>query len=210
MRKHPLSLLTAALACALILNSCDDENEPVETLLTGFMTAHTDSEGYISSIDDDFGTHYRVSEKKDKLSPDTTLRIVASAALDDSHNVRILQMVQALSYIAPPDSIIPDTMRVKDPIEIESLYIGGGYLNIHVGIKVGSEDARHTLFYTRLDSPGKLKFTFYHNSYDDRGTYTRYAYVSIPLWGYLPSKNDTVFLSCKGYQEDYDYKLIYK
>lgn len=210
MKHYPLTLLTAALACVFALNSCDDEREPVETLFSGFMTAQTDSEGYISTIHDDFGTIYRVSEKKDKLTPDTIYRIVASAALDDSYNARIEQMVFPMSYIAPPDSIIPDTLRVKDPIEIESLYIGGGYLNIHIGIKVATEESKHSLFYTRLDNPGKLEFTFYHNSYDDGNTYTKFAYVSIPLWVYGPARNDTVFLNCNGYREDYDYKLIYK
>ena len=201
-------ILTVALTPVIV--SCDDDNEPVETMFSGFMTGYTDTEGYISVLNDDFGKQYMVNDKSEQLKPDTLYRLVATVSLDENQTAQIIQMVPTISYIAPNDSIIPDTMRATDPLEIQSLYIGGGYLNIHLGIKVKKEGTVHSLFYTRLSSSGKLKFTFYHNAYGDEPVYTKYAYVSIPLYPYDLAKNDTVFLSCKGYQEDYDYKLIYK
>ena len=199
------------LACTIaLIASCKEERELVETMYSGFMTGQTDSQGYISVLKDDFGKLYKVSEETDKFRPDTLYRLVVSVALDEDNNARVIQAVPTISYIAPHDSIIPDTMRVKDPIKIESIYIGGGYLNINVGIKVKNEDSQHSLFYTCLDNTDRLQFTFYHNAYGDEYVYTKHAYVSIPLYGYGLAKNDTVFLSCKGYEEDYDYKLIYK
>lgn len=204
-------LMTAALTALCILSlSCDDKKEKVETMYSGFMTAHTDADGYISILTDDFGKQFMVSEKTDQLRPDTLYRIVASVALSENQSARIIQMAPTISYIAPDDSIIPDTMRVKDPIEIQSVYIGGGYLNVNLGIKVKKEDTKHSLFYARLNESGKLKFTFYHNAYGDEPIYTKRAYVSIPLYGYGLAKNDTVFLTANGYEKDYDYKLIYK
>ena len=210
MRKYLSILLILAVALTPVLISCDDENEPIETMFSGFMTGYTDTEGYISVLNDDFGKQYMVSEKSDKLEPDTLYRLVASVALDENLTARILQAVPAISYRAPEDAFIVDSLRVKDPVQIQSLYIGGGYLNIHLGIKVAKEGSLHRLFYTHVYSPGKLKFTIYHNAYNDKPVYTKNAYMSIPLNGYGLSKNDTVFLSCKGYGEDYDYKLIYK
>lgn len=203
-----LMILSAAVLPALV--SCDEKKEPIETMFSGFMTGRTDSEGYIKSLKDDYGKNYKVTEKSEKLDPDSNYRLVASVAIDENLTARILQMAPAISYQAPEDSIIPDSMRVKDPVEIHSLYIGGGFLNIYMGIKVAKEGTAHRLFYSHLDTPGKVKFTIYHNAYGDEPVYTKHAYVSIPLAGYGLGQNDTVFLSANGYQEDYDYKLIYK
>ena len=210
MKKAVSIIMILASFLMLALISCDDDKEKIETMFSGFMTAYTDAEGYVTILKDDYGKQYMVREKTEQLVPDTLYRLVASVALDENQTARILQMVETISYIAPPDSIIPDSLRVKNPVEIQSLYIGGGYLNIFMGIKVAKEGTLHRLFYTRLDSPGKLKFTFYHNAYGDGQVYTKHAYISIPLYGYGLAKNDTVFLSAKGYKEDYNYKLIYK
>lgn len=209
--KRISAIVISALTCAVLsFIACEDEKDTVETMYNGFMTGQTDANGHICVLKDDFGKQYTVKDESDKLKPDTAYRMVASIAIDDDNTARILQKVPAISYIAPEDSIVPDTMHVKDPIEIISHYIGGGYLNLHVGILVKNESSEHTLFYTRLDTPGKLKFTIYHNAYGDTHVYTKYAYISIPLQGYGLAKNDTVFLSCTGYQKDYDLKLIYK
>ena len=211
MKKNLSIAFTSALfICALAAIACEEKKDPVETMMTGFMTGHTDSEGYITVLNDDFGRQYMVKEKSDKLVPDTLYRIVASVALDENYSAKFVQMAQTLSYIAPEDSIVPDTMRVKDPIQIVSAYIGGGYLNVYVDIKVKKEGTEHTFFYTHLNTPGKPAFTFYHNAYGDEPVYTKHAYVSIPLYGYGLARNDTVSLSCKSYEGDYDMNLIYK
>lgn len=207
--KRKLTVILAA-ACILSFTTCLDEKDPVEPMMSGFMTGYTDSEGYISVINDDFGKQYMISEKSDRLNPDTLYRIVASLALGDNNSARIQQMVKTMSYTAPEDSIIHDSLRVKHPIEIVSTYIGGGYLNIYVAVKVAKENSPHRLFYTHQGDPGRPRFTIYHNAYDDGQVYTKHAYISIPLSGYGLTKNDTVSLSCKGYQEDYDLNLIYR
>lgn len=209
MKRITPFLIVLTTLCVVSLTACDDK-EPIGTMYSGFMTGYTDSEGYISVLCDDFGKRYMVSEKTDKLEPDTLYRIVASVTLDENQNAQILQMASTISYPAPENAFIADSLRVKDPVEIQSIFIGGGYLNIHLGIKVAKEGTLHRLFYARLDNTDKVKFTIYHNAYHDGQVYTKYAYISIPLQGYNLAKNDTVFLSCKGYEEDYDYKLVYK
>ena len=204
-----LLVLTAIIVPTFI--SCDDDKEPIETMYSGFMTGTTDSEGYIKTLKDDFGKLYTVTEKSEKLNPDAKYRVVASIAVDENLTARILQMVPAISYQAPEDSLVPDSMRVKDPVQIHSLYIGGGFLNINLGIKVAHEGTVHRLFYSHLDTtPGKVEFTIYHNAYGDEPVYTKQAYLSIPLSGYGLAQNDTVFLTAKGYEEDYAYSPVYK
>ena len=202
--------LTAAVTCTFALCSCDDEKEPVATMYSGFMTGYTDIEGYISVLNDDFGRQYMVNEKSDQLEPDTIYRLVASIALDEKQTARILQTAPTMSYKAIKEYLLPDSMRGRDPLEIQGIYIGGGYLNINAGVKVQKEGTMHSLVYTYRNSPGKLKFKIYHNAYGDGQIYSKRVYISIPLQGYGLAKNDTVFLSCKGYEEDYEYKLVYK
>lgn len=210
MKKTLFLIITLLSLFIWSFMACDDEKEPVETMYSGFMTGYTDAEGYISVLNDDFGKQYMVSEKSEQLKSDTLYRLVASVALDEHLTARIIQMAPTISYVAPEDSIMSDTMRVKDPLEIQSLYIGGGYLNIYVGIKVQKEDTKHSILYTHSKNKGQAAFKIYHNAYGDGQVYTKHAYISIPLHGYGLAKNDTVFLNCKGYQEDYEYELIYK
>lgn len=205
--KRTVLLLTIAAILMPTVISCIEKGEKIETMVSGFMTGMTDSEGYVKTLKDDFGRQYTVNEKSEQLNPNTKYRLVTSLALDENLNARILQMVPAISYKAYEDSVNPD---FNDPVEIYSRYIGGGFLNINLGVKVSKEDAEHELFYSHVNTPGKVEFTIYHNAHGDEPVYSKYAYISIPLFGYGLSKNDTVFLSAQGYKEDYDYELIFK
>ena len=210
MKRTTALLLTLTALSALSFTSCSIDDKTVGTMFSGFMTGYTDQEGYVSVIKNDFGEEFMVSEKTEQLKPDTLYRMVASVELDENKTARIIQMVPTLSRRAPIDTLLHDSVRITDPVEIQSIYIGGGYLNINVGIKVENEESNHKVLYSRLVTPGRLSFTIYHNARGDRPVYTKHAYISIPLYGYGLAKNDTVFLSCKGYQEDYDYKLVVK
>ena len=136
-------------------------------MFSGFMTSHTDSQGYITSLVTDMGEIYKNN--------------------------------------------VPAAMRVQDPVELISYYIGGGFLNIKVGIKVQDADSRHSVSYARqYSNSGKLRFTIFHNAYNEAEMITKYLYMSIPLSQYGLHENDKVFLRCKGYEEDYDLELPYR
>jgi hypothetical protein len=210
MKRIASVLVLMAAVCIPALLSCEDENEPVGTILSGFMTGYTDADGYISVLNDDFGNQYMVSGGSEQLRPDSIYRIVASVELDENKTAKIQQMVPTLSYVAPETDVVPDTMRVTDPVKIEGAYIGGGYLNVNVVVKVKNEDSRHSFIYAHTTSAGADRFVFYHNAYGDEPVYSKHIYISIPLYGYGLAKNSKVFLSCKGYEEDYDMEFTYK
>lgn len=209
MKRTTLLLALAALFMPAVI-SCIEDQEKIETMFSGYMSGYTDSEGYVTVLKDDFGTEYMVSEKSDQLNPDTLYRLVASVALDKNRTARILQMVPTISYYAPADSIIPDSLKTTDQVELISAYIGGGYLNINLGIKVSKEDAVHRLIYAQKDSIGRKVFTIYHNAYGDRPVYTKHAYISIPLYVYGLAKNDTVFLCSKAFKKDRENILVFR
>lgn len=210
MKRSVLTTLILAAVMMPAIVSCTDEKEPVETMFTGYMSGFTDPKGYISVLTDDFGKQYMVSGGSEKLRPDTLYRIVAAIAIDENNTAQIKQMVPAMSYVAPESTVVPDTMRVTDPVQIESAYIGGGYLNVNVIIKVKNEDSKHLFLYAHTNTASKTGFTFYHNAYGDTPVYSKRIYVSIPLTVYGLTTNSKVSLTCKGYQEDYDMEFTYR
>lgn len=208
MKKY---LISALVLLTGIMVSCKDDKEPVESMINGFSTGYTDSKGYISVIKDDMGNEFMVSEKSERFEPDSVYRLVTSLAISENNTARILQVIQPISYKAPETSNLPDSLKVQNPVQINSAYIGGGYLNINLGVKVQKENSKHTLLYARKsNSSKKAKFVIYHNAHGDGEMYTKYAYISIPLRGYGLQKNDTVYLSCKGYEADCDMKFVFK
>ena len=208
--KRIAAIIVSAIAVIFSASSCKEDREKIETMMSGYMTGYTDSEGYFTVINDDMGNQYMVSERDKKHQPDTLLRVVATIALDERNTARIIQCVFPIANRAREESSLHDTLKKADPIEIQSLYIGGGFLNVNLGIRVQTEGTKHKIVYSYSDDSDKLRFTIYHNAHDDKPVYTKKAYLSIPLSGYGLNKNDTVFLNCKGYEEDYEYKLIYK
>lgn len=207
-----LGILTVATSL-LAFVSCSDENEPIGTILSGFMTGYTNSKGQFESVKDDTGNTYAVSQDLERgylLPADTMLRMVAVAYILEDGTLDMQQTVATHSYQAPLDHQIPDSMRVNDPLSIMTSYIGGGYLNLEIGIKVQKEGTSHALIYTVLPESGMYHFKLYHNAHGDKPVYTKKAYFSIPLSHYGLSHGDSVRLSCAGYESDYDIKLIYR
>ena len=207
--KKTVCLLLAATVLSFI--ACNEDREPIDTMYSGFMTGYTNSDGYLYLLKDDFGRQFQVvSGDEGKHKPDTLYRLVTSLAVNDNGKANLLQAVQALSYVAPQDTIIHDSLKVRDPLMVNTYYIGGGYLNLTLAIKVKTEGTRHSLLYTYSNAAGKPLFRIYHNDYGDEPVYTKNAFVSIPLNKYSLSKNDTVLIIYMSYDQDCLLKLIYK
>ncbi len=119
MKRFTATFVLAAAACFTVFISCKEKDE-IETMLSGFMTGYTDSEGYISVLNDDLGNQYMISGETEKFTPDTLLRMVVVIALEENNSARILQKVYPFAYKAPEDSVIEDSLRIKDPVQIES------------------------------------------------------------------------------------------
>lgn len=203
-----LAVMAAFLAIAGISCSKDDEEE-IPNFTTGFVTVYTDSDGLPSVLKNDYGRRYVIVGEEEPIKPDTLFRMMCSYAFNNDSTVRILQKVFAMANRAVElediDSIVKD-----DPVQINSMYIGGGFLNIMMGVRVLDAGKTHKLGMVHLGSQDSLIFTVYHDAdHDGQGT-TRYAYVSMPLNGYGLNSGDTVFFKCKGYEKNYALKLVYR
>lgn len=210
MKKYFIPAFIALILSMVSCNSKDEES--VGSMFSGFVTAYTDGNGLISMVKDDMGNEYAITGCSDVLIPDTIYRYVVSMGLDENSTAHIIQKVTPLygAVKAPETSILSDTLKKQDPVQINAAYIGGGFLNITMGIKIQQDSKMHSLLYARMSDEDQLTFTVYHDAHGDTPMYTMYAYLSIPLKDYGISRNDTVFLKCKGYQEDCNMKLIYR
>lgn len=199
-------LITAAI---LSLNSCKKERDTIDAMFSGFMTGYTDTQGYLTLVKDDFGGEYLITGQTTKHKPDTLYRLVATLSVNDNGSASILQVVSPLSLKAPNDTLIHDSLKVRDPMQLNTVYIGGGYLNMTLSVKVKKEGTKHSLLYTYSSGSGMPVFNLYHNAYGDEQVYTKYAYVSIPLESFGLHKNDTVLISYRSYDEDCMLKVAY-
>lgn len=209
MKITPVFILFILNVWCLITVSCSKDNETVPFTTSGFFTAHTNGSGHIFSLTDDMGKVYRVKEDSKVHTPDTTLRIVASIQADGNDTV-IYSKAFPLSEIPVRDQLIPNNMRIQDPVILRGIYIGAGHLNVHLCIKVKNETTNHDIIYSRINDKKKLRLKLYHNAHNDEPVYTKNMYLSIPLDMYHLHKNDTVFFSYKSFEEDCVKKIVYK
>lgn len=209
-----------ALFYGIILSassSCTKEEQPVKPMTAGFVNCHTDSEGYVSVLSDDMGNTYMVGEKGERMRPDTTYRMVCSYTFQESGSVTIDQMVPTYcgviggerNYEAPEEKDFHYKELMNDPADIELAYPGSGFLNIRLGIKVGGRKSFHEIQVVHVRDRGKVRFRVYHNASGDEEGYTLNAYLSVPLTGYSLSRGDSIYLSSKGYDKDYDLVMVY-
>ena len=206
--------------CALLtFSSCifDWEEEEVEPKTVGFVTCYTDTAGHVEVIQDDMGNRYLVEENDQKLFPDTSYRMICSYTISEKKTVKILQMMQVGSGIVSGKMIFNAAEEREfgqsgikdDPVFVTMAYPGSGYLNITLGIKVATSKSVHDVQVVRLNDPQKLTFTVYHDAAGELEGYTKTLYLSVPLTGYNPNKGDTIRLTCRGYDKDYDLKMVY-
>ena len=212
--KRPPILLSVILSCLMAgAVSCDKaDDEYVPATVSGFFTAHAGSDGIIDYMTDDFGQQYAITGSK-HLAPNTTARAVGTIELTDkdSHGNpggRIRSLTYPMSYEAPTNLQIHDSLKVKDPLKVVSSYIGGGYLNVHLEVMVSKEEAYHSVIYCRHLGYPNPTFKIYHNARGDAPVYSQKAYLSIPLTSC--SKNDTISLMTYTFDGKYEIKHVYK
>lgn len=202
-------LLIVFILFTAFMFSCRDDWEYVESQVLCFATAYTDSNGHIEVLKDDMGNEYMVYDDKWELERNSAFRVICTFTLSDKNVATIHNMFLPLTSNAVDEELIPVSQRTKDPLDIRSAYIGSGYMNLVLDIKVRNEESQHSLLPVCIKSDSLL-FTIYHDAGGETGVYTKTAYLCIPLADYGLCRNDTVFLKCNGYEEDCEMSLIYR
>ncbi|MBO4499783.1 MAG: hypothetical protein J5732_05965 [Bacteroidaceae bacterium] len=202
MKKPTRTLLFHAMALATVLaaalSSCTTDT-PVMPYVTEFVNAYTDSDGFIAVIKNDRGSSYVTSDTA-RLRPDTLYRrLMVYVVNPDLTSATIIDHISVISSV--PEK--PDPFRlIQNPVEVQSVWRSGGWLNVIFNIK--ALDKVHKLGAFDFSTDKRVEFKIFHEEGNDIRSYTKKAYMSIPLWPYseILSINDTITLSYVNYDND--------
>ena len=217
MKKFSVQICILLFTVSCLVSSCRKDRNEIPFTTSGFFTANTDSAAHIYRLTDDMGNVYNVKNNdyifdydSGKPAFDTIVRVVATVCAGNDGKYVITSKALPISSIAPiflPQSIT----KVKDPIKLKSIYIGGGHLNVVLGLMTENGQSGHGLYYMLKEKSSKhIRIKLYHNAHGDNPVYTQNVYLSIPLTVYNIQKNDTVLFSYTSYEGDCVEKLVYR
>jgi hypothetical protein len=180
----------------LSLFSCKGEEDSYiyPSVKLEFLSAQTDASGKIISLTTDKDATYSVEKDRtdSKLSVNTLQRIVCnyivSEPADNSQNASavIYSLIKAVS--PTPVKLAPGTQMKTDPVDIQSVWLSGHYINMTLQVMLQSKT--HLFHFIETSTTIKngvpsINLTLYHDKNDDVEAYTKIAYLSAPLDKYI-------------------------
>ena len=192
---------------AVLCSACGKEDYVYPNLITEMACLKTNGNGFGTQIVTDEGTIWLLQEgnRPDSLTADSTYRVVSRfAPLNGSE----AQAYAFWKVIAPLPKPIQEYETIHtDPVEIQSIWRSGDYLNMVLHIKVKNQE--HKLFFiengiaSHTDGTQTLTLTLYHDRKDDVEGFDQKFYLSVPLWYYQDklNKGDQIVFQLNTYQE---------
>ena len=210
----PFRLFLISLLSICCLSSCEEDDDYVyPSVQLEFLTGRAGVNGSLATLTRDNGQLLEVAEDASATtaSPGDTLRLVANYETKEvSQNgvprVKIYALLQAISPKPEPASAFKNGV-FTDPVAIQSVWKGNAYLNAVLLVKMHS--AKHLFHFVEealaIDGEGRtvVYLKLYHDDGDDLQAFTRRAYVSVPLNGYLLNNTNgvVVYFSVNTYDE---------
>lgn len=193
-----LSLLTGLLSCS------DDKDDYVyPSVLSEFADVYSGNDRKLVCLQTDNGQRLEILNAS-KISTDGVVADTVYRSLVRYERKKTGAEVYAIQMIPAPTPNVqtdfPEGIK-NDPIEVQSLWRGGDYLNIILLVK--AQKAKHIFRFVEdsvtVSDSGihTLHFRLYHDAGGDVQAYTQKAYLSLPLTSYesLLSPGDTLSLS---------------
>lgn len=201
------------LASAFLFTVSCEEFANVEPFVYNLVSVDTDSKGNFYQIRDDYGKVLAITANEcetDGNTPDSTYRMICNYIEYEDNTALLNSVNEIISCIARPLSYFDGHEIKKDPLDVQSFWVSGGYLNIVLEIK--GLNKPHSLSPIDYSTDTEVIFGFYHDHNSDVQSYTKNAYVSIPLWPYpFLQQGDIIQFSVMDYDgEEKTYRLEYK
>lgn len=212
----------ALMLLPFLLFACNkDDGYVYPSVQLEFLTAQSGADGRFKAVCNDAGENLPIEKDhtRTEIAPDTTARIVANYELltdgGTQKEVRIYTLLPAISPIPLPSVRFPQGVK-KDPVEVQSIWMGHDYLNMVLSLQ--AQNKTHRFHFVedsvKQDESGKqqIYLTLYHDAGGDVEAYTKRAYLSVPLWQYAQkSKESVLFFSLQTYDSGretycFDYK----
>ena len=210
MKINSLGVRRLQSAClilvALLFTQCDkDDNYVYPDVLTDFMDIYTNEEAMDDCIHPDASGMLSLQNQLSGqgLRSDTLYRAVGMYALPDADGSTLAYSV-SLVYAEPPIRMGEGMTARMDSLYVESVYRGGGYLNIVVQPMMQTKAHVYAFVEDSVVRRGgrtSVYFTLAHSQNDDRESFPRRVYLSIPLKQYALSQGDTLHLRTNVYGE---------
>ena len=191
----------------MLLTACGEDEYVFPDLVTEFSCLKTDDKGFGTQIITDEGKTWNLQEnnRPNKLTPDSTYRVVSRYAPIDETYATAYSFWQVTSPIPQPESMY-ETIST-DPVSVQSIWRSGDYLNLILQIMV--KDQKHELSFiengitTNEDGSQTLTLTLSHDRNDDVEGFNEKHYLSVPLWHYQDklNKGDHIVFNLNTYQE---------
>lgn len=197
-----------------LMTACGDDDYNYPPVKLEFVTVKSGADGRIQTLIPDKGNALSVVEdySGSTISADSEARVMSNyEVLPDGNAVKIYAL-QSVSVLTPQ---VRDNVK-HDPVEVISIWLGGGYLNMILNIKLNNAK-EHTLGIVEdlsdFDANGVVSMLLYHDANGDKEYYNRRAYVSVPLSKYVDSENPkkiTVKFKYYTYNEDEPVEKYYE
>ncbi len=192
----------------LLFVQCDEDDDMYPSVLTDFMDIYTNNESVIDKIGVDGVScilHLRNLVKGANLKSDTVYRAVGMYSLPDEETKSTYIYSLALIYSSYPVPAENATNYKTDPLDIESAYRGGEYLNI-VALPLVQDRSLHGFGFIKNEMKEKggnkiLSVTLAHNQNGDRESFPQRVYLSVPLGRYHLQKGDSIYFHANVYDE---------
>lgn len=180
-------LLTLALG--LMVVSCSDKEEVYPSIITEFVSAQTDGNGVMDSIQTDPGDKYRLVNPYGELKPNTRYRLLAGFVVTPEGRADL--------YTLAGVHVLHDSTLVAqhDAVEVQSSWSRGKYFNLILLPKTQGGISNHYWGYV-VDSLNATDsyISIHHCQNADPTSYTTTIYASIPLDSIAP-EGQTVHLN---------------
>ena len=167
----------------------------------------TDNQGFGTHFVTDKGHIWYLSKdnRPNNLTADSTYRVISRYVPLNETDAKAYSLYQTISTLPQPESEYESIHT--DPVNIQSIWRSGDYLNMVLQIMV--KDHKHELSFiengitTNADGTQTLTLTLYHDRKGDVEGFNEKHYLSIPLWHYqdILNKGDQIVLQLNTYKE---------
>lgn len=215
------SYFIGCILLALLFASCSSDNgnkspavrlemlvaEITDGLGTTSDGSNQNAKYYIDRVLLDSGREFKVVKSPIIYNPSKArfMRAVAYLEVEGSDEVIIHSIAQV--PIAKPltSGNVPVDMH-RDPVKVSRVWIGGGFLNIQLGIKTVDLSKHNILFTESSEVESKeIVVSFFHNRNNEIEGATKNYLVSIPLDPYLSNSYISLRFLVNSYDGEKEY-----
>lgn len=181
------------VCCLALMVSCKEDEYVYPSVLTEFVEAVTGPEGVLTELRSDDGTRFAVKYRDGLggLTPDSLYRAVAvyqvsGETAEGTPEASIYSCQVVISWNPLPPKAFKNGIKT-DPVDIQSMWRSGNYLNMILKAKV--KDRAHSYHFvdegiSRDGEKRVLNLRLYHDRRGDYEAFEQRVYLSVPLSGY--------------------------